>query len=55
MNFAFSKCVTIVVNSGRVIDCIGNKLHGEALPISSASKYLGVLEAGEFQHDEVKS
>jgi len=58
MNFGFRKCATIVVNHGRVTDCAGIELPGgtiETLPILSTYKYLGVLEAGKFQHDEVKS
>ena len=58
MTFGFSKCATLVVNHGKVADCTDIELPEgtiEALPILSAYKYLGVLEAGEFQHKEVKS
>ena len=58
MNFGFSKCATIGVKRGRVTDYADMKLPEdtiETLPISSAYKCLGILEAGEFQHTEVKS
>ena len=58
MTFGFSKCPTLVVNRGKVANCTDIALPEgtiEALPISSAYKYLGVLEAGEFRHKEVKS
>jgi len=58
MNFGFSKCATIVVDRGKVAECTDIELPKgiiEALPISSAYKYLGILEAGQFQHHDVKS
>jgi len=55
MNLGFEKCATL---SGNVVSCddidlpagnIGN------LPIDASYKYLGILEAGGFQHSNVKS
>jgi len=58
MSFGLSKCVAISVKRCRVTDCADMELPEgtiEALPILSAYKYLGILEAGEFQHTEIKS
>ena len=56
MNFGFDKCACSA--SGRATETDDVELPEgtiEALPLSSSYKYLGVLEASDFQHKEVKS
>ena len=58
MNFGFDKCAILVINRGRATESEDIVLPGgtiEALPLSSSYKYLGVLEASDFQHKEMKS
>ena len=58
MNFGFDKCAILVINRGRATESEDIVLPGgtiKALPLSSSYKYLGVLEASDFQHKEVKS
>jgi len=58
MNFGFDKCAVLVINRGRAVESDDLVLPGgtiEALPLTSSYKYLGVLEASDFQHQEVKS
>jgi len=58
VNFGFDKCAVLVINRGTDSDTDDIVLPGgtiEALPLSSSYKYLRVLEAGDFQHKEVKS
>ena len=48
----------LVINRGRATetdDIVLPEGTIEALPLSSFYKYLGVLEASDFQHKEVKS
>jgi len=50
-------CATLSVKIGIVADCEGIDLPIgiiRALPIGSCCKYLGVVEAGEFQCKDVK-
>ena len=58
MNFEFDKCAVLVINRDRTTESEDIVLPGrtiDALPLSSSYKYLGVLEASDFQHNEVKS
>ena len=58
MSFGFDKCATLSVIRGNVVGCDGVDLptgHIRSLSVGSSYKYLGVLEAGDFQCGEVKS
>ena len=53
----FDKCAILVINRGRATESDNNVLPGvtiEAVFLSS-SYNLGILEASDFQHKEVKS
>ena len=57
MNFGFDTCAILVINRGRATESDDLVLPGgtlEALPLSF-SYNLGVLEASDFRHQEVKS
>ena len=57
IDFGFEKCATLSMKKGNVADCEGIELPTgiiRALPIGSCYKYLGVLEAGGFQCEDVK-
>jgi len=54
----FDKCAMLVINRGRATETDEILLPGgtiKALPLSSSYKYLGTLEANDFQHKEIKS
>ena len=58
MSFGFDKCATLSVIRGNVVGCDGIDLptgHIRSLSVGSPYKYLGVLEARDFQCGEVKS
>ena len=58
MEFGFNKCSSLIIKKGNVVESEGIVLPTgtiKALPIGSSYKYLGVLEAKGFKHDEVKS
>ena len=58
MAFGLDKCATVSAKRGNIVCCDGIDLpigSIRSLPIDSSYKYLGVLEAGGFQHSDVKA